>query len=126
MVRWCRSSSAASVNALANLDIKFPAQRIANILGNLKPVAIITSRALSGQLLDLGVHESTLCFIDDFNDRKVEINVGAIHSRLERIIDADPLCIINTSGSTGVPKGVVLSHRTIDFMDWVFDTFDLD
>jgi len=43
------------------------------------------------------------------------------------VIDTDPLCIINTSGSTGTPKGVVLNHRgTIDFMDWVFDTFAFD
>ena len=38
-------------------------------------------------------------------------------------IDTNPLCIINTSGSTGVPKSVVLNHRSFfDFMDWAFET----
>ena len=43
-----------------------------------------------------------------------------------RLIDSDPYCIIHTSGSTGIPKGVGLSHRsTIDFIDWSFDTLNL-
>src|SRR5436853_156250 len=47
--------------------------------------------------------------------------------RLEGVIDTDPYCIIHTSGSTGIPKGVALSHRcTIDFVDWAFDRLSLD
>ncbi len=35
--------------------------------------------------------------------------------------------MIHTSGSTGVPKGVALNHRsTIDFVDWAFDRLGLD
>jgi D-alanine--poly(phosphoribitol) ligase subunit 1 len=43
------------------------------------------------------------------------------------VIDTDPYCIIHTSGSTGIPKGVALNHRgTIDFADWAFERLGLD
>lgn len=40
-------------------------------------------------------------------------------------VDSEPLCIINTSGTTGVPKSVVLSHKSfINFVNWAYSIYD--
>lgn len=113
-----------SGNVYTNLDIKSPPRRLANIISHIKPHLILTSSKHVDDLLAAGVDQAAIVLVDQDNPGVAEIDLDR---RLERIIDTDPVCIINTSGSTGTPKGVALSHRgTIDFMDWVFDTFDFD
>jgi len=114
-----------SGNAYCNLDIKSPPQRLRNILDKIAPACVVTSRALARGLRDVVDTAIEIVCIEDLLAGDADETL--IHGCLRRIIDADPLCIINTSGSTGTPKGVALSHRgTIDFMEWLFDTFDLD
>lgn len=116
-----------SGNIYTNLDVKSPQQRLANILAHIGPRLVITSRALADSVVAAGVAQEDLVFVDELDGIEAESDTRAIEARLARVIDTDPVCIINTSGSTGTPKGVALSHRgTIDFMDWVFDTFDFD
>lgn len=116
-----------SGNIYTNLDVKSPPQRLANILANIGPRLVVTSRARGGEVLSAGISEQDVLYIEDLDEAGVSVDPVAIGRRLDRIVDTDPMCIINTSGSTGTPKGVALSHRgTIDFMDWVFETFAFD
>lgn len=114
-----------SANIYSNVDVKLPTQRLVNIVNNVGPRLVITSRSNVVEVLKAGVAEENIVYIEELVDGGTDFSV--IEQRLERIVDTDPVCIINTSGSTGTPKGVTLTHRgTIDFMDWVFHTFPLN
>jgi amino acid adenylation domain-containing protein len=116
-----------SANAYANLDIKSPPQRLKGMLQNLNPAIIITSAAHIASLKALDIPEDKLLLIEQAMVLETVYDNPLLLKRLESIIDTDPYCIIHTSGSTGIPKGVALNHRsTIDFVDWAFDRLDLD
>ena len=116
-----------SGNAYANLDIKSPPQRLKGMLDNLNPGVIVTSAAHAASLRTLGIAEEKMLFVEQTMVSETLYDNAVLLRRLDSIIDTDPYCIIHTSGSTGIPKGVALNHRsTIDWADWAFDRLGLD
>ena len=100
-------------NCYAPLDLKSPASRIVTLLDKLNPALIITDLSHVDEVRAAGLDESRiLCF--DASDCGAKPLTG-----LPQTIDTDPVYIIHTSGSTGVPKGVIISHRgVIDYIEW--------
>ena len=116
-----------SGNIYTNIDTVSPPQRLTNLCANIAPHLVITSRTLAAQVIAAGVALERLIYIEDIEAHTDAVDSRRLWQRLAMVLDTDPLCLINTSGSTGTPKSVVLNHRgTIDFMDWVFATFDFD
>ncbi len=95
-------------------NTELPDERLRSMRDVLDAKSMITTRELSAKAAAL-FPGSELFIIEDL--MAAEINEAALGDIRSRMIDTDPLYINFTSGSTGIPKGIAVSHRSvIDFI----------
>ena len=92
------------------LDEEMPRHRVELIFQTLNPGAIICDDTTAPLVKEFDYSGKTYLY-DEICDTPV--NDTALTAIRDRQIDTDPIYIVFTSGSTGIPKGVMACHRSV-------------
>ena len=115
----------------AVIDSAMPEHRIGLIIDTLKSDILIydkKNQKLAARLAEQGVFGGEMILWDDICDIPTDsADDMALELVRRRQIDTDPIYVVFTSGSTGVPKGVVAAHRSvIDYTESLCEAIGFD
>lgn len=106
------------------IDEEMPASRIRLILENVKAEMLICDGETAELAKQLAFDGEIVLYDDICHTRIDDAALRDIH---DKAIDTDPIYIVFTSGSTGVPKGVAACHRSvIDYIEQLSEALAFD
>ena len=113
-------------NYYVPIDSEMPKFRIELIFDNLKPKAMICDESTKEMAKEFAEKNNVKILLYD-EICTPEINETALADIRDRQLDTDPIYIVFTSGSTGIPKGVVACHRSvIDYIENLSDVLEFN
>ena len=104
------------------IDPAMPQDRMARIMSVLMPACILCEKRYLDKAEALDARARVIC-VEDIPARVDALGLAEVRAQH---IDNDLLYVLFTSGSTGLPKGVAITHRSvIDFAEWACDALDV-
>ncbi len=112
-----------SGNFYVPIDEEMPKRRIELILSNLHPKGMICDKDTK-EMVGEFQYDGEVYLYEELV--KNEIADAILQDIRRKALDIDPIYIVFTSGSTGIPKGVAACHRSVlDYIEQLSDVLEI-